>query len=355
MGIDLLRIVSMFMILILHVLGQGGILAATSPTDSAAHYNVAWLLEICAYCAVNCYALISGYVGIKSKFKFTNIIFLWLQVAFYTVSITLIFSFVKPEAVTAQQYWAAFFPVMKRAYWYFSAYFCMFFFIPVLNFLVNNMKKRELRLTVIFIVVLFSVFYTVARTGYFGNAVDDLFVTAKGYSPLWLALLYLVGAYISKHRADFKIRPIYCFVVYIIAILITWAEKICLPKSVLVSYTSPTILVCAIALLLAFSQLKLTRLSPVIKFLSPLAFSVYLMHVHPLVWQYFMKGRFSSYAELPAPLMALSVIGTALLIYLLCSAIDLIRHYLFKLLRLKQGLNSLEEKLKAKGAVDAES
>ena len=67
-GIDLLRIVSMFLVCILHVLGHGGILNNT--TENTVNYNVAWIMNISAYCAVNCYALISGYVGIKSKFKF---------------------------------------------------------------------------------------------------------------------------------------------------------------------------------------------------------------------------------------------------------------------------------------------
>ena len=71
-GIDLLRMIAMFMVVILHVLGQGGILNTVS--SLSLNYEIAWFLEISAYCAVNCYALISGYVGINSKFKFTNII-----------------------------------------------------------------------------------------------------------------------------------------------------------------------------------------------------------------------------------------------------------------------------------------
>ena len=67
-GIDLLRIVSMLMVVVLHVLGQGGVLKTSTPLSIG--YSVAWILEIAAYCAVNCYALISGYVGVNSKFKY---------------------------------------------------------------------------------------------------------------------------------------------------------------------------------------------------------------------------------------------------------------------------------------------
>ena len=60
-GIDLLRIVSMFFVVVLHSLGQGGILFNTAVGSS--QYKVAWLLEIFAYGAVDIFALISGYVS----------------------------------------------------------------------------------------------------------------------------------------------------------------------------------------------------------------------------------------------------------------------------------------------------
>ena len=42
-GIDLLRIVSMLMVVILHVLGQGGVLKSSEPLSVG--YSVAWLLD----------------------------------------------------------------------------------------------------------------------------------------------------------------------------------------------------------------------------------------------------------------------------------------------------------------------
>ena len=66
-GIDLLRIVSMFFIIILHTLGQGGIVKNTISTTPQFRY--AWALEIIAYCAVDIFALISGYVSYTDKEK----------------------------------------------------------------------------------------------------------------------------------------------------------------------------------------------------------------------------------------------------------------------------------------------
>ena len=67
-GIDALRLISMFMVVVLHVLGQGGVLKAAKNGQ----YIISWLLEIIAYCAVNCYAIISGYVGYSDVASFSR-------------------------------------------------------------------------------------------------------------------------------------------------------------------------------------------------------------------------------------------------------------------------------------------
>lgn len=96
-GIDLLRIISMFMIVILHVLGQGGILKGTEVLSL--EYNLAWALEIFCYCSVNCYALITGYVMIDSKFKYNKMVKLWVEVVFWSVSLTLLMKLMFPDLV----------------------------------------------------------------------------------------------------------------------------------------------------------------------------------------------------------------------------------------------------------------
>ena len=85
-GIDLLRLISMFMIVGLHVLGQGGILKSVQ--DLTFKGEIFWGLEILFYGAVNVYAIISGYVGYKTKHKATNLINLCLQMLFFAIVIT---------------------------------------------------------------------------------------------------------------------------------------------------------------------------------------------------------------------------------------------------------------------------
>ncbi len=344
LGIDLLRMLSMFMVAILHVCGQGGVLNATVGNVSA--NRIAWLLEIAGYCCVNCYALISGYVGVKSRFKYSNIILLWLQVFFYTGLVTLLFSIFSPGTVETEQIVCAFFPVMKSQYWYFTAYAGMFFFIPLFNYAVNHMPKRQMGAVIIALTLLFSIVPAFFRAGIFGKATGDVFGTVSGYSAWWLAILYLMGAYISKYNLFEKIPSWLFFGGYLGAVLVTWIAKFFIKGGgVLVNYTSPTILLAGVSLLLLFSRMKLRPLAPVIRFLSPLAFSVYIIHVHPLIWKQFMLLRYASFAELPVWHMTLAILLAALCIYLVCSAIDLVRHTLFRLLRIREGLEALENRL----------
>ena len=50
-GIDLLRLALVFMVCMLHTLGQGGILNASAEGTNA--YRAYWFLEILSYCAVD--------------------------------------------------------------------------------------------------------------------------------------------------------------------------------------------------------------------------------------------------------------------------------------------------------------
>ena len=96
-GIDLLRIVSMYMVVILHILGNGGVL--TNLELLSLNYYSAWFLEISCYCAVNCYALITGYVMVDSKFSYKKILNLWLDVLFLRLFFTIVMNFIFPTLV----------------------------------------------------------------------------------------------------------------------------------------------------------------------------------------------------------------------------------------------------------------
>ena len=357
MGLDLLRMAAMWMVAILHVLGAGGVLNSAAPLS--ADYETAWLLETAAFCAVNCYALLSGYVGVKVRFRYANLALLWCQVAFYTILIPILFAVLKPRSVGAKEVIRGFFPAMSNHYWYFTAYFAMFFFIPAFNFLVSRLNRRQMKALAVSLVAVFSVLPTVFQSDVWEKFPADVFVLYQGYSPLWLAVLYLLGACARKYELLAKVSWVKALAVYAygLCVLLTWGEKWLveglrmrflgefIPGGILVSYTSPTMLLAALALLAAFANLPIPKwAAKPIAFFAPLSFSVYLIHVHPLVWQYVMWGRFAAFGSYGTVKLAAYVLAAALGIYLLCSLIDCMRAFLFRRLRLRQRLTNWEER-----------
>ena len=79
---------------------------------------------------------------------------------------------------------------------------------------------------------------------------------------------------------------------------------------------------------------------------SPLAFSVYLIHAHPLIWEHWLAGRFAFLGSRPPALLALGVLGGVLGIYALCSLADLFRAWLFRVFQIK----TVSRQLAAAGA-----
>lgn len=63
---------------------RGGVLAYTSGYREK--YCTAWFLETVAYCSVDCYALISGYVNKEHDFKISRFIIRWIEVFFCLLS-----------------------------------------------------------------------------------------------------------------------------------------------------------------------------------------------------------------------------------------------------------------------------
>ena len=353
LGIDLLRMVCMFMIVMLHTLGHGGILGASQMGTS--NYAASWFWEIAALCAVNCYALISGYVGCTSKFKYSNIVVLWLQVAFYSVLDTVLIALYYPNVDGMIELELSFYPVTNQRYWYFTAYFAMYFFIPFLNYLINNLEKKMLQRLTISLVLVFSILPTYAEA--------DIFKLYDGYSAFWLMTMYIIGGYVKKYGIMINLSKIKLMLVYLSQILLTWGWKIG-NENVLfeikgemetpdkfIRYTSPTLVVAAIALLVLFMKIDIKRFfGKIVKFMAPMAFSVYLIHDNPLVRMNVMYGRFSEYATYETWKLFLLIPCTALIIYLICSFADLFRVGLFKLLNIKKNIEKLEQKIVEKFA-----
>lgn len=349
-GIELLRIFAMLLAAVLHILKKGGVITASE--GNLAAYSTVWLLEAAAYCAVNCYALISGYVGYSDRpkpLRLARCIELWLQVVFYSVIITTVYCIAGVGSVGVSDFADAFLPVTSKQYWYFTAYIGMFFFIPLLNALVRRLNRRALVSLCIMLIAVFSLYDTFAS---FWK--KDPLALVGGHSPLWLGVLYIFGAAMKKLRVPESMSPKKALLIYASAAVFTALFKTTgdrllrfVPGSLFVRDTSPTVLLCAAALLVAFARFKPGRkLTEFAVLFAPAAFGVYLLHVSPLVFEHVIGNRFAFIGRLPFPLIPFAVLASAGVILAVGLTADKVRILLFKALGVPKMCRKAEKSIR---------
>ena len=89
-------------------------------------------LLINSFWHVGSYGLISGIIGNKTS-KYSNLLYLWICTVFYSVIIHLYYKKYHPTLFAKQTLIENFMPVIYNKYWYFTAYFGMYLFIPLIN------------------------------------------------------------------------------------------------------------------------------------------------------------------------------------------------------------------------------
>lgn len=345
-GIDLLRVISMLFIVLLHTLVHGGILPGVAM--QSANYEIAWFLEIIACCGVNCFVLISGFVNVKKEVRYSNLVYLWVQVFFYSFLITLLFYFFE-EDMTAKNIVNSLFPVATEQYWFFTSYFGLYLFMPVLNEVVLKTEKKKL-LTTLGIILIFFTTVPCAK--------DSLYGLNNGFSVLWFIVLYLIGGYISCSELTIKISKRTAIICLAASCGITWLSqtliglfsiqmKTFMGRTILNNYLSPTILCNSICLLVLFQKVKVGGfIQKIVKLLTPLIFSVYLIHDNCYFKKYVISERFAYIAESSPFIFTISIFGIVILIFAACIAIDIPRNWLFSKLKIKEKIREIEKTMR---------
>lgn len=352
-GIDLLRCLAMMMVVMLHTLSKSGLLYDT--VVGSLKYEASWFIEIFCYCAVDCFVLISGYVGVRCKFKFSRIILLWLQVVFYNVVCSLIFQGVNGEFDFVQII-LRFLPVSTNSYWFFTHYFALCFMMPFINKIILKSTFKQNAVYLSFLLVLFSVLPAIygipfAKIDKFDS---NIFYTERGYSIIWLVVVYALGAFIKRCQEEKvfeEIKPWTYFIIIIVSDIFVWAiHYMCVNRekpvshNFMVSYTSPFIVINAVSFLLLFSKFNFSKnISKAIEFFSSGAFAVYLIHSQEDVYPIYAK-MVSPIADYRLLKVLPCLIFTVVFVFVVCTVIDFVRGKLFGLLRIDK-LSKTADKL----------
>ena len=338
-GIDILRVVSMFLIIIGHILMQGGVISAYSSEGIQVGYYFLNTIYVLAYCGVNCFALVSGYVGWQNTFKLEKFIKLWANVVFWSVGVSLILFIYNKDFFSVKESISMFLPLIRGRYWFFNAYFVVFMFSPLLNHIIRTLPKKTFQYFLLTVAFVFCIAPFLAL----GN---DVLRIQNGFEFSWLMVMYIVGGYFSKYPVIIK-KPYKCIVAYLNLALLNLIYKYLIEVvttkffgvpsygDLFNSYTSPVAVGEAVCLLLYFSNLKLNnkKLVKLISFITPAIFSVYIIHVHPLIFWNILNKAFIGLTEYNLFVAFVLIIAISLAIFIGCVALDYIRIIIFKLLK----------------------
>ena len=344
-GIDLLRIVAMWMICSLHVLNRGGVYGSASSSVFS------WLqpLQIVVMCGVNMYAQISGYVTVYGRFRPSRVLTLWLQVLFWNLVIAAFGELMQPHIM--DEFWLRYcFPLTQKCFWYFTAYVGVYAFSPLINRGILALRSRQCRALFWAMFLLFSLG---TNLGYANQG--DPWGIGAGYNVLWLLALYVMGACVRHGRLGNRLA--WWQLLLIAALCVTGLSLMMnlLPKGndagLLVKnlrkhfydYHSPWLAIFSVCMLLLFSKLRIGEgLAKQVRFFAPLSFGVYIIHVHHVNWVW-IENLYKPLAKLAPPLALLSVLAAALGLFLVCALLDRLRAELFRMLRVRSLCEKLEQ------------
>lgn len=297
---------------------------------------------------VDCFVLLSGYLGYQKQFSFRKVMRIWLQVFFWSVALFFFVSLIQGEGISLKEMVKSFLPVTQQRYWFMTTYMLMYLLTPLLNSAIGAMNRRQHKQVLLIYLFAFIVLQNVVFWREFTGV--------NSRSPLFFCFLYMVGAYFHKYPVDRKvpwmliyiascgISATYRFVVTAIT-LPHFGEP--MEESLMGGYCSVLTVIGAIALFMTFATLKIRCnevATKIFAFISPLTLGVYLIHdnasLRAILWSALDLVRFIDSVYL-VPLLLL----VSLAIFTFCIIFEWLRNALFEVCRLNALMNCIGEKL----------
>lgn len=279
-GLDILRIIAMFMVVFLHVLGKGKFI---SDNDNANFYKFILLVETICIVAVNCYVLITGYFQVKSKFKVKKVIKIWIKVVFYSIVIYGILLLFGQVNFSIKDGIKSFLPILTNIYWFVNCYILLYILSPFINKLIESLNKKEFQKLLIILLIVFCGFTSILPSSF-------TFDKTGGYGIIWFVVLYLVGAYIRlyvnfnyenrKNLIGFFLISTFDYLLILIIEYICGKFQVMNMSAKLLKYNFITVFLASVFLFLYFKnmEVKNSKIINIVSKVAPLTFAVYIIH-----------------------------------------------------------------------------
>ena len=151
-NIEILRIMSMYLIILGHCIGHSHLNACHNGTNAL----IINAIKIITIPATNVFVLISSYFLIDSHFKIKRICSLWLQVLFFSMG-GVLFSFLLNRTITPKEVIRVLLPISGNQYWFARTYLGLYLFSPFLCLTAKKMNKLQFKILLMFLLAAFSI------------------------------------------------------------------------------------------------------------------------------------------------------------------------------------------------------
>lgn len=273
-GLDLLRIVMMFLIILRHGSYQGG--AVSLPDVPKYNYLLGVGLAGITGIAVNCFIIISGYFLCKQTFRLERVVKLYFSLLFYSLLVGIVAIACPGFSVTRDIVMHSLFPLSMGFSWFLSLYLLLSLLSPFINKLLISLTRREYQVLLGIMLFAFSVVPSFNQ---------DTFSKIEGHSCVWFVVLYCTGAYIRLHVREITLKAVFWGFVLSMAAIFGFLGLRYALKSYPLELVHPdnydflpTYFASAFCFLL-FAKLKIpSSCHRAISVLSPLMLGCYLFH-----------------------------------------------------------------------------
>jgi surface polysaccharide O-acyltransferase-like enzyme len=329
-SIELLRIVSMIMI-VFHHFARHGEFQFWDYELSAPKlwYN---FIIMGGKIGVNIFVLISGYFLInnnKKLFNFQRIKKTWDQVFFYSVGFEVLFVllyFIFKDRLDLSNLMSSFFPITTSQWWFASTYFVLYLIHPFLNKLLLTLDKETYKNILMVVAFCWCIIPTITKSGYESN------------SLLWFIFIYSLSGYFRLYGLNPKFKNYHYVVTALLVSALTYFSSIVisflgsritdfkLGSTYFYNTQSLPVLMISVCIFMAFTTTNIKN-SKSINVVASATFGVYLIHenhfLRNILWQTVFKNSSYQNSMMMIPVSILAVF----LVYILCTIIELIRQY----------------------------
>ncbi len=312
-NIELLRIVAMMMIVLLHAnyYSIGGV----SPEDVEV-FDIGIFLKAVAeqlcIIGVNLFVLISGWFGIRPSVK--GAVSLMFQVWFFNLMIAGIM-FCLGQPVSMQGILDVM--LLKDCYWFVVAYLVLYALAPVLNAFIEKATSRQYLNVILAFLGFEFVFGWIMPLEAAGFN--------RGHSAISFIGLYLLAGYLKRHSVQLLNYSVHKnLMLYLVCTVASVALYFFTRKHLgIMFYSSPFVIAASVFFFLAFNKMSFS--SRIVNYLACSAFSIYLIHMHPLVSPHFRTMMNWGYDLMGGWLYVLFAVAFAVVFGLACVMLDKVR------------------------------